>query len=338
MKVISLVQFYLDYVLPRAEDWVNRGLEFEEERFRVIVRLRNPEEELFPNGIDKTLSSMELSLTRLNFPQGKRKLLVSDGCFDRIEVQVERNVPEIKSIQQEEVQSSFLQIAIKYGNRFLHHCRVVSKSPFVHGIKQHYRLEDQRFYILTPRTISWFDGESGKSLPVYEGVNATATSGAIQSPERGCVSIAQVIESLKVSVEPNLSYSFLVDSEEMLRTGRLREAVVSMAISCEVAVHEFIRRKGKFNDPEVKRIAKSRLSFADKYLDSICNFIAGRSLKIDDIETFKKMRNVYRVRNNIVHEGRSYYSDGKIDIIVNEKLGSEFLRATRSTVNWLKQL
>lgn len=340
MKIIALIQFYLDYVLPRADDWDGAQVPFQLQEFVVTVHPRNPDEELFPHEIDQTLSSMSLSLVRLNPPTGRTHLLVGDRCHDRVEVRVEGTISAPELAQDPETQSTFLQAAVKCCNVFLDHCRVASRSPFVHGIERHYKPEEDRHYILTPHTISWFDGESGQPLPIFEGeVNARASSGALQSPERGRVSIAQVAASLKAGIEPGLPLSFLVDTEEMLRTERLREATVSMAMSCEVAANEFLRRYNKLDDPQVKKIRNSRVSFAEKYFDRICTIVAGRSLKIDDPETFKLVENLYRARNNVVHQGRCYYrSDSGAEITVDEKLGSKFLQATETTLDWLENL
>lgn len=340
MKVIALIQFYLDYVLPRADDWDGPQVPFQLQEFVVTVHPRSPDEDLFPHEIDRTLSTMSLSLVRLNLPTGRTRLLVSDRCHDRVEVRVEGRISESELVRSSEAQSTFLQTAVKCCNVFLNHCRVTSRSPFVHGIERHYKPEEHRYYILTPHTISWFDGESGEPLAIYEGgVNASASSGALLSPERGGVSIAQVAASLKAGIDPNLPLSFLLDAEEMLRTERIREATVSMAMSCEVAANEFLRRHSKLDDPQAKKILKSRASFAAKYFDRICTIVASKSLKVDDRETFKLVENLYRARNNVVHQGRCYYrSDSGAEITVDEKLISKFLQATETTLDWLKQL
>lgn len=340
MKVIALIQFYLDYVLPRANDWDGPQVPFQFQEFIVTVHPRDPHEELFLHEIDQTLSTMSLSLVRLNLPTGRTQLLVRDRCHDRVEVRVEGTISPPQLVQDFETQTAFLQAAVKCCNVFLGHCRVASRSPFVHGIKRHYKPEEDQHYILTPHTISWFNGENGQPLPIFEGeVNASASSGALQSPERERVSIAQVAASLKAGIEPNLPLSFLVDAEEMLRTERLREATVSMAMSCEVAANEFLRRHNKLDDPQVKKVRNSTASFAEKYFDRICTIVAGKSLKTDDPETFKLVENLYRARNNVVHQGRCYYrSDSGAEITVDEKLSSKFLQATETTLDWLEDL
>jgi len=340
MRAVAVIQFYFSYVLPRAEDWGSDPLGFQLPDFKVLIRPRAPDEDLFPNEIDQTLSTMQLSLIRLNAPMGQTSLVVRDYCHDRIEARVESSVPSPQAVQEPPIQESFLLAAIKCCNIFLNHCRTISRSPFIRGIQRDYRLEDQRYYIRIPRSITWFDGETGNQLPAYEEgtVNAAAASGALLSPERGSVTWAQIISSLSEGQEPNLPRSLLVDAEESLRTERLREAILHLAVSCEVAANDHLRRTGRLSDPFVKQIRKEKSSFAVKYLDKIPAKLAGKSLRYDNPKAFELIEKLYRVRNNVMHEGRCYYKESGFEIRVDDELATAFLRATETALEWLAQL
>jgi len=338
MKAIAVIQFYFSYVLPRAEDWDSHPLGFQITDFKVLIRPRAPDEDLFLYEIDQTLSTMQLSLTRLTPPIGRTSLTVRDYCHDRVEARVESSVSSPQAVQELSIQESFLLAAIKCCNIFLNHCRTISRSPFIRGVPRHYRLEDHRHYILIPYSITWFDGETGNKLPAYMGgVNASASSGAVLSPERGSVTWTQIIGGLMEGQEPNLPRSLLVDAEESLRTERLREAILHLAVSCEVATNDYLRKTGRLN-LSIKQIRKEKSSFAVKYLDKIPAKLAGRSLRHDNPKAFDLIEKLYRTRNNIVHEGRCYYKESGLDIRVDDELAAEFLRATETALEWLAQL
>ena len=206
MKAVALIQFYFDYVLPRGGDWEGRSLRFsQDEGWHVIVRPRRINEALFPNEIDQTLSTMHFVLARLNTPTGQTAVRVIERCHDRVEVQVWRDVSGVQTVQRPEMQEEFLRSAIQACNTFLNHCRVVAQAPFVHGVEQQYRLQDGRYHILMPYTITWLDGTNNERLPVYpENVNASASPGAVPAPERGFVDFAKIIDALKVGPEPKI--------------------------------------------------------------------------------------------------------------------------------------
>jgi len=339
MRVVAIVQFYFSYVLPRAEDWDSHSLEFQLPEFRVLVRPRTSDEALFPCEIDRTLSSMRLSLTRVTPPIGETSLTVRERCHDRIEARVEGSISSPQAIKEPSVQEPFLLAAVKCCNIFLNHCRTICRSPFIRGIERHYRLEDQQYYILVPHSITWFDGETGGGLPAYDGgVNACAKSGSVLSPERSAVTWTQILGSFREGQEPDLARSLLVDAEESLRTERLREAILHLAVSCEVAVGDYLQKTGRLNDPSIKQIRKENRSFAEKYLHQIPIKLAGRSLLQDNPTAFELIRRLYLTRNKVAHEGRCYYKEGGLEVRVDDKRAAEFLRAAESALEWIVEL
>lgn len=337
MNFIALVQLYFDYVLPRDDDWFGKRLPFDTGNYKIWVRPRNLDEELFPNEIDKTLSSMDLGLRRLNYPQGQTQLRVTERCHDRIEAQIHGQIGDLTEFDIEAKGYEILQIAVKCCNVFLAHCRTVSRVPFVHGVERHFRLQDNRFYVLTPYSILWLD-DKGAHLPVYNGLNSTASSGVVPSAERGHVKFEHVVASLKTDIQPSLPRCFLVDAEEYLRTSRLRESIVSMAMACEVASNDFLQRAGRANDAQVKQILRSSRSFAEKRFHAIPLLISGRSLQVEKATTYTVIENVYRTRNNVVHQGKCVYAEHGQDIEVDERRCAEYLQTVDFTLRWIEGL
>src|SRR5437870_6263407 len=157
MKAIAVFQFYFPYVLPRAEDWPNEHIRFEFRDNMVDLHPRSVDEELFPHEIDKTLSTMALTLSRISLPTGLTSLTVRERCQDRIEVRVHGEMDSTGDATREDIHEKFRSVAVNACNIFLNHCRVAARSPFVAGVERHYRIEDGHYYLLTPHTITWFN-------------------------------------------------------------------------------------------------------------------------------------------------------------------------------------
>lgn len=339
MKAIVVFQFYFTYVLPRADDWPSGHISFQFPEFTVGLHPRNPDEELFPYEIDKTLSTMSLSLARVSLPTGLTSLTVRERCHDRIEARVHGEIDSPSDAKREEIQEKFRDIAVRACNVFLNHCRVAARSPFVIGVERNYGIEDGRFYILTPHTITWFSGEDGSFLPAYEGnVNGTASSGAVRSPESGATSFAAVQQSLQAGEHPNLPQSLIVDAEEYLRTQRLREAIISLGTACEVASNEYLNRTGRSGEPQVKRILSRRDSFAEKRYHLLTDYLNGRSFKNEEFANFELIEKVYRTRNNLAHQGRLFFEEAGSVVDVNQQLATQFLAASEAAILWVTSL
>lgn len=271
MKAAAIVRFYLPYWLPRAPDWEHSGVKFELPDVVAKVSARPLNETLFPFEIDQTLGSMTLGLTRLSLPVSSVAMAVRDFCFDRLNVQVEGEIAA--PCEQEE--KRFVDAAVRAANAFLGHCRVAARAPFITGVEQHYRIEDGRTYILTPRTVTWFDALTGENLPFYSvQVNASAASGTFHSPVRGAVEFAAIVASLNTDAEPDLVRSLLVDAEERTVTLRTREAVLSMATA--VAANRYLDKSGMADDRQVRQLVSEKTSFAEKRLHSVPWLVSSR--------------------------------------------------------------
>jgi hypothetical protein len=264
---------------------------------------------------------------------------VRERCHDRIEVRVHGEIDSPSDAKRENIQEKFRDIAVRACNIFLNHCRVAARSPFITGVERNYRIEDGRFYILTPHSITWFGEEDGSFLPAYEGnVNGAASSGAVRSPESRATSFAAVQQSLQAGEHPNLPQSLIVDAEEYLRTQRLREAIISLGTACEVASNEYLNRTGRSREPQVKRILSRRDSFAEKRYHLLTDYLNGRSFKNEEFANFEFIEKAYRTRNNLVHQGRLFFEDAGSMVDVNQQFATQFLVASEAAIVWVTSL
>jgi hypothetical protein len=207
------------------------------------------------------------------------------------------------------------------------------------GVERHYRIEDGRFYLLTPHTITWFNGDDGSFLPAYEGnVNGAASSGAVRSPESGSANFALLQQSLQSGEYPSLPRSLITDAEEHLRTQRLREAIISLGTACEVASEECLIRTGREGEAQVKEILRRYDSFAERRYHLLTNYLSSRSFKNEDLSSFELVEKTYKTRNKLAHKGQLCFGDAGKVIEVDQKLATHFLAASEKAINWIEGL
>jgi len=332
MKLLIIYQFYLDYVLPRDSEWENKQFGFELKDSFISVRPKNANEDLFPDSIDETLSTMSLSLQKLNFGNVTLKRVVKDIVIDRVEVRLERICTNIDELKNEDFQEERFAEAIKCCNIFLNHCRVLSKNPFLKLLPREYNIKQKKYYNLFPLTVIYLNKDDPDEKPdVFNGVNAEARSGAIRSPESGVVHIHEILKTL----EPDFYNSLVVDSLEMISAGRLKEAILLLAICCETKVMKAFTDKG-ITKSQLKKFKQENRSFAEHYFDFLTRQFIKRSLKDEDKQTFDLLEKLYRVRSNIAHEGKCvYYLDDGSESKVDEILCIDFSNATEKVLIWI---
>lgn len=332
MKLLIIYQFYLDYVLPRNNDWDNKQFSFELNDDFISVHPKNVDGDIFPNSIDKTLSTMSLSLKKLNFNTSILKRKIRDTIIDRIEVRLGTVCKNVDELKNKDFQEEKFTEAVKCCNIFLRHCRVLSMNPFIRLLPREYSIKQKRYYNLFPYTITYLNNDNpDEKLEVFNGVNAGASSGAIRSPESGTVDIQKILKTL----EPDFYNSLLVDAKEMISTGRLREGVLLLAICCETKIKKAFNSKG-ISKTQLKKYRQSEPSFAENYFNVLPSRFISRSLKNEDNQTFSLLEQLYRVRNNIAHEGKCvFYSDDRREINVDGILFIKFLNTTKKVLIWI---
>jgi len=332
MKLLIIYQFYLDYFLPRNNEWEDKQFGFEFKDDFISVRPKNAKEDLFPKDIHKTLSAMSLSLRKLGFSTSALKRKVEDVVVDRIEVRVETICENVEELQNEGFQEEKFASAVKCCNMFLKHCRVLSGNPFLKLLPREYRIEQKKYYNLFPHTIVYLNKDNpDEKVEVFKGFDAAASSGAIRSPESGTVDIHKILKTL----EPDFYNSMVVDASEMISTERLREGILLLAICCETKINRAFNDKG-ISETQLKKYRKDNVSFAQNYFDVLPSKFIARSLKDEDNQTFTRLEQLYRVRNNIAHRGRCVLNlDDGSEREVDESLSIDFLNTTKKGLIWI---
>jgi hypothetical protein len=332
MKLLIIYQFYLDYFLPRNNEWEDKQFGFEFKDDFISVRPKNANEDLFPNNIDKKLSTMSFSLRKLDFSTSALKRKVEDVVVDRTEVRVETICNNIGELQNDGFRQEKFARAVRCCNIFLKHCRVLAENPFLKLLPREYSIKQKRYYNLFPHTITYLNKDNpDEQLEVFNGANAAASSGAIPSPESGTVDIHKILKT----PEPDFYNSMVVDASEMISTERLREGILLLAICCETKINKAFNDKG-ISETQLKKYRKDKVSFAQNYFDVLPSKFIARSLKDEDNQTFALLEQLYRVRNKIAHEGRCVLElDDGGEREVDESLSIDFLNTTKRVLIWI---
>jgi hypothetical protein len=343
--VAAVVQFYFDHFLPTDDSWPE-GFTIHFEDYRVNIEPRRAGDELFPEDIDRTLSAAELRLVPLSRPGGSIVMRMSDRILDRIKVTVVKEGVERtdNGSPPEGLENDFLDVAVEAIDIVFSHLRVLSNALFVEGVRREYRLEDGQFYVMTPHTITWLGGEDEANvepLGIYPGgVNATAKSGAIRSPERGAVEFARLHASLAShGNDAPLPDSLLVTAQERLTQLLLREAIIAGATACEIASDHYLERSGRAGEADVRNILNDRnLSFAEKRLDSLPLLVSNRSFRNEHVAEFDEVERLYRTRSRVAHTGELSYSEAGTAVKVDQPRALALLLAAHEAVDWLKSV
>lgn len=337
MKIVGIYQLYLGYVLPRLNEGEEAGqIGIDAGDFRAWVRPKELGDPLFPEDIDVTLSSMQISIARADGSEGKLDFAVESTCLDRVQVVLEWEVDPDAFDVDEEFQRSLDRVTIM-ADYYLDHLRFVANSPFVKRIDRSWRTRDDRFVINVPYSCTWFNGDDRSSLGVFgPGVNGAAKSNSIRSPETGVADLAALETSLGTALPPPLHRSLIIDAEEHLHGTVLREAVLSMASACEIAAHLLIARNGGERDGTITPVLSRRnVPFAQRYYDDLPSAVAARSLRTEDAESFDLVQEMYGQRNWLMHRGA--FKDDFLDLGRRDqhRRVHSWLVAARTAVSWI---
>ncbi len=275
---------------------------------------------------------MNLQLKRLSLPTSAISISVLDYAFDRIEVEVTGDAPEV--LDRRWLEERFVKTAVAAVNLMLQHLRVLTGAAFLVGLEEHYRPQDGCSHFLFPRSLTWFDAKTAAPFSFYGEFNAAMSGGAFISPERGSVPFSALMQSLQ-SGPPDLAKSLLIDAEVALVTLRLREAVISLALVCEVSSNEFLRRKNAQSEKEVKKILNRRDSFAQKRFHLVLLHLGIDSFESADPVSFDLVEQLYKARNAAAHASSLEFHHKNVTIVASKELVTTMRQATLKLVAWL---
>ncbi|MET9360096.1 hypothetical protein ACFYMW_00505 [Streptomyces sp. NPDC006692] len=341
MRIAAMMQYYFDAQLPRDPSWASwGGLNLQAPAFKAEVSAWQPSTQpLFPNEIDTSLAGTSLSIIPLGMRGGAITRTIADTVVDRIQVVLRWE----QDGGPEDTPHIDLDLAHDRGvdsvNVLVEHLRSAGRVAWMPRVRRAWRPEDGRFYLLSPWTVSVFDADTGTGLPIFAGVNALLSSGAVRSPGTGAVPVSSLAASLQGGSEPPLHNVLLVDAETAVQSLALREAILAMASACEIAAHTYIGTKvGNRAKRYVNGLASTGGSFAVKYYERAPSDLSSRSLHSDDPTAFSMIEEMYRERNELIHSGRTTARLADLDSRERQRTVYAFLGAAGRAVDWITAL
>ncbi|MYS22239.1 hypothetical protein GA0115240_139221 [Streptomyces sp. DvalAA-14] len=341
MRIAAVMQYYFDAQLPRDPSWASwGGLKLQAPAFSAEISPWEPSTQpLFPHEIDNSLAGTSLSIVPLGMHGGAITRTIADTVVDRIQV-VLRWEEDLAPGDTPHIDLDLAQDrGVGAANVLVEHLRSAGRAAWMPRVRRAWRPEDGRFHLLSPWTATVFDADTGTGLPVFAGVNAQLSSGAVRSPGTGAIPVSGLEASLQGGTEPPLHNVLLVDAETAVQSLALREAILSMASACETAAHTYIAtRVGDRAKRYEQGLTSAGGSFAVKYYERAPTDLSSRSLRSDDPSAFSAIEEMYRERNALMHSGRTTARLAELDSRERQRTVYAFLGAAGRTVDWISAL
>lgn len=330
MKVIAHYQFYLPYLLPRHEDWKGQRIELKTPEFQIVIIPRSGEDPVILEN-DRGILSLRLQTKSVADVHSVRVRTAEDECCDRIHVAVIGDVLTEVSIAEKPVREKFLEAGIDGANIFIDHCRVLSGQPSMKRLSRSIVAEDMASPEF-PYSVWWQEADTQKWF------SGSGSAGSAQVLLHNSVSWKRIVAELDQSITPDLSKCLMLDARQRFYEEDFREAVLAMAMACEVASNFYIERMGAVADATIEKILGSKASFAKKRFDEIPIGLSSRSFKTDEPKNFASLEALYRLRNTVVHEGVVYDDERITDHKSEIRVLQEHLGAAEAAMRWLEGL
>jgi hypothetical protein len=139
--------------------------------------------------------------------------------------------------------------------------------------------------------------------------------------------------------------TLLDDATVAIHAHQMRQAILGLAMACEVALKSFVHEYGGSKDKLYTYVVEKdrELSIFD-YLNDVMRCLTGRPIKDvlaakGKIDAYRKLENLFKARNKVAHEGRGYLaeSNGKnrLERDINWILVRKIETAARELIEYL---
>lgn len=282
--------------------------------FRLLIKRNEDSEINFKAQIDDFDVKLHL------IPDGCKTKKVDEKYFtfsvSKIQISVARNEPlepptvsikdsgtidyTVQATYFEERLSAYQKVALTVLNRLISFFKFKLHNPLLHELSEE--------ILLNPKWTNELDEEVGKGM---QGDIVMAIPGFTSSAFGVRKFTANDDEELKralyTSVIPELYEEILSDAQAAIFQGKLRRAILEMAIACEVATKQAFFKKLSvagvaYEYPEDKRKIL-------KLISSVAKEAFGESFKDINQEGYQNIDFLFRCRNKIAHRGEIIYRD-----------------------------
>jgi len=228
----------------------------------------------------------------------------------------------------------FFDLATHYLNIFLEHCRTKSRQFWIHPVYLNGPNIKQAMYevqFLTDKSeVLYGENNFVPGLVIFGvGINQ------------------QVWQKIKNDILHDIKHSIVNYHIEEARAAVFSKNVEILIINIAVALEIFVSRfclqyagkVGKETDPYFKCLSEKQGNFVFNYFKKIIPYLTSKDLRAEQKYQYDQLDYLFRTRNKIVHEGKSYYNDkkGTVQPVDNEKAHKFFL-SVMEIMEWFRSI
>ncbi|MFQ5964251.1 MAG: hypothetical protein ACE5KZ_08215 [Candidatus Scalinduaceae bacterium] len=231
-------------------------------------------------------------------------------------------------------QQPFLEMADKYLNLFLLHCKTKSGQFWWEPIFLNSFNRSQIWYEIQ------FIEEKGKLL--YEEKGSTGGINPV-----GLEINKLIWDNISIDIENDTTLSMVDYYFEQARAGvffkEIQLVVINSAFSFEFYVSRFCNEYAKKiriqGDPSLRSFIENKYGFVDRYFNKVIPFLANKDLCKEDSNKYWLIDYLFQTRNKIVHTGECYYKDKKGEkCITDYNKAHEFFLTTIDVMEWIRKI
>ena len=148
------------------------------------------------------------------------------------------------------------------------------------------------------------------------------------------------IEDWKLDREILLEDVLLLDAYYFLAVKDYRRFVLDTAMTCEINKNKTLKRlwkKSSFSETFYNEKINNGTNLP-KHLDESLKILNYKSLKDENIETWKWIKKLWVCRGNVAHGNTPFFHEEGIEYYIDEASAKSMIKAARETIYWLKSL
>ena len=252
--------------------------------------------------------------------------------FRKIKIDVTLPVShQIIDYSEREFQRPFMDAANHYLNLFLLHCKTKSKQFWLVPLRLNDFNMSQFWYEVQ------FLGESNEILYEVKG-----TTGGLEPVGTGINKEVwdKIRNDIMHDVQPSIVDYHIEEARDAIFSQSIELLIINTAVAFEIFTSrfcfEYARKINKDSDPYLKCILEGPTNFVVNYLKKIIPHLTSNKL---DTNHYDQIDYLFRTRNKIVHEGKSYYKDkrGVVCQVDVEKAKTFFLTVCEA-MEWFRSI
>ena len=140
-------------------------------------------------------------------------------------------------------------------------------------------------------------------------------------------------KAIQSNIDTEIWEDFLYDAYAALELHDFTKAIIYAAVACEVFIKNYTEEaKEDVISKEAWERLKNRRPRVLEYYDSILHLVTNHSLNIEQEDLYKSMQQLFAIRNQIMHEGRTSVTQEKDETI------KDMIKKAELTIAWVSNI